>query len=54
MFSIVYVSALPGGARLKSFILHIKDPFHQIILRRNVETFADNYESNQVVWVQFS
>ena len=26
-------------SRLKSFILRIKDPFHQRILRRNVENF---------------
>ena len=31
--------------RLKSFILHIKDPFHQRILRRNVE-LSQNFMQN--------
>ena len=32
--------------RLKSFILRIKDSFHQRILCRMLKTFADNFESN--------
>ena len=34
-----------GHIRLKSFILHIKDPFHQRILRRNVE-LSQNFMQN--------